>query len=325
LSLAAAMTFLGNLAVTTAPKIFQAHLVSLVSSCIGISIPSSCGQMTPLLLSTYMSAFEESVNLYNKQMVLLLGNGHSIGVSSQSVCQIEPSSTFESHRNFRDAVSESRSDLMSASMAYINESKLVLDESCRVEACRILNCMIQRSLVEEIEVKKSLKSGSSKVLKDSSPCGEYVMNLFMLEEGNLDALKPLLGYAEKPSVYASCLTKLSELKLEDDPGSNFSGAQAAPHGTLPNALDNETMEGDDGQVQNEDEICNGEDFLKCRGVSLDQDGDLADFIACKPGKDYASWWKRRQRYRTWKHQLQASKQKMRHEIGGHGSQGTGVT
>ncbi|BBG95999.1 hypothetical protein Prudu_004675 [Prunus dulcis] len=57
-----------------------------------------------------------------------------------------------------------------------------------------------------------------------------------------------------------------------------------------------------------EETCNGEVFLNCiLGSSQKSDiDDLADFIVCKPAKDYSSWWKDRERYRGMK--IQRKKQ-----------------
>lgn len=56
-------------------------------------------------------------------------------------------------------------------------------------------------------------------------------------------------------------------------------------------------------VSVEEETLNGEIFLKCmqRNANNDSDiGDLADFIECKQGKDYAAWLQDREKYRKWK-------------------------
>lgn len=51
-----------------------------------------------------------------------------------------------------------------------------------------------------------------------------------------------------------------------------------------------------------EETCNGEMYLNCTladPIKSDLE-DLADFIVCKPGKEYSSWLKDRERYRSWK-------------------------
>lgn len=56
------------------------------------------------------------------------------------------------------------------------------------------------------------------------------------------------------------------------------------------------------------ESCDGKMFLNCvvenRGKISDFD-DLAAFIECKPGRDYSSWLKERQKYRKWKNEKMA--------------------
>lgn len=51
------------------------------------------------------------------------------------------------------------------------------------------------------------------------------------------------------------------------------------------------------------EVCNGEIFLKCiqdSSQSSSDIDDLADFIECKPGKDYSAWLNNRKFFRIWK-------------------------
>lgn len=64
-----------------------------------------------------------------------------------------------------------------------------------------------------------------------------------------------------------------------------------------------TRESTSGIDEEIEETCDGRMFLNCvlEGSSKISDiDDLADFIECKPGKDYSSWMKDRQKYRKWK-------------------------
>lgn len=60
--------------------------------------------------------------------------------------------------------------------------------------------------------------------------------------------------------------------------------------------------GSDSGVGVEEESCNGESFLWCVTEKSSDVEDLADFIACEPGKDYSDWLKGRERFRKqrWK-------------------------
>lgn len=51
-----------------------------------------------------------------------------------------------------------------------------------------------------------------------------------------------------------------------------------------------------------EETCNGEMYLNCKlaGSQKSDLDDLADFIVCKPRKEYSSWLKEREKYRSWK-------------------------
>lgn len=59
--------------------------------------------------------------------------------------------------------------------------------------------------------------------------------------------------------------------------------------------------GSDSGIGVEEESCNGERFLWCmagkNNMRRTDVEELADFIACEPGKDYADWLKGRERYR----------------------------
>ena len=57
-----------------------------------------------------------------------------------------------------------------------------------------------------------------------------------------------------------------------------------------------------------EETCNGKVFLDCilEGPSKTSDcDDLADFVKCKPGKDYSSWLKDKETHRKWRHEKMA--------------------
>lgn len=68
----------------------------------------------------------------------------------------------------------------------------------------------------------------------------------------------------------------------------------------------DTENGSDSGVGIEEESCNGERFLWCMAEQSNMRSsdveELADFIACDPGKDYSDWLKGRERFRQqrWK-------------------------
>lgn len=58
-------------------------------------------------------------------------------------------------------------------------------------------------------------------------------------------------------------------------------------------------------VEEAEETCSGEIFLKClldESKGSSSYDDIADFVEYKRGKDYTQWMKNRQRYRKWKSQ-----------------------
>lgn len=68
------------------------------------------------------------------------------------------------------------------------------------------------------------------------------------------------------------------------------------------------------EIEEAEETCSGEIFLKCLGSSS-YDDDIADFVECKRGKDYLQWMKNRQKYRKWKsHKLAVLRWKKKKKI-----------
>ncbi|KAL7603522.1 hypothetical protein Lser_V15G19150 [Lactuca serriola] len=121
-------------------------------------------------------------------------------------------------------------------------------------------------------------------------------NLFVYEEGNIDAVKILadprclssqtetsLTIYEKPLVVAAKFQKIRALYVS-------SSAYASNDSTPTQGLDPDSIE----------ETCSGEMYLKTRllgsGNVTDFD-DLADFVECKKGKDYVGWLKDRDKFR----------------------------
>ncbi|KAL2513304.1 hypothetical protein Adt_18904 [Abeliophyllum distichum] len=141
-----------------------------------------------------------------------------------------------------------------------------------------------------------------------------VLNLFVFEEGSLDALRSMVD-SNKESfssgllhvkfqetvvdqnsslVVASKFQKIRTLYLRNSLVKNSSemGDLSAPN-----------MEGAIGLEEETEETSNGEIFFKCilKGREKVSDfDDLADFVECKQGKDYSAWLKNRYRYRKWK-------------------------
>ncbi|KAL3513375.1 hypothetical protein ACH5RR_026092 [Cinchona calisaya] len=151
-----------------------------------------------------------------------------------------------------------------------------------------------------------------------------LINLFVFEKGNLDALYSAICYNSKSFpcklhqvniqeaqlhkkcslVVASKFQKMSTLysstpfvanhftRLGD--GCGDTGQNGSVLGSMAGAV---------GTEEETEESSNGELFLRCMinngGIVSDFD-ELADFIECKQGKDYSTWLKDREKYRKWK-------------------------
>lgn len=172
----------------------------------------------------------------------------------------------------------------------------------------------------------SLAIGVDFVVKGCTLAMMIILNLFIFEEGNLDALRPLLvskvesfssgissGNIQRVLVeqnssqmVASKFQKVQTLYLSTDllPSScsgNKDGQEEMSGNANASILNN--MDCVVGIEEKTEETCNGKIFLNCllEGSKEPSDlDDLAGFIECKEGKDYSNWLRDRKRYRKWK-------------------------
>ncbi|KAJ4849398.1 hypothetical protein Tsubulata_024483 [Turnera subulata] len=153
-----------------------------------------------------------------------------------------------------------------------------------------------------------------------------ILNLFIIEEGDLNALGSLCGPSPPQSSSSASdkfrgalvvrkssqkvsfkMLKIKETYLRARSlACTSSGKEVCQRGSpeFDSFLDGmETA----GSMVNANETCNGEIFFQCVEVvegecSRRSSGtdDLFDFVECKRGKDYAGWLRDRQRFRQWK-------------------------
>ncbi|ESQ54520.1 hypothetical protein EUTSA_v10024534mg [Eutrema salsugineum] len=140
--------------------------------------------------------------------------------------------------------------------------------------------------------------------------------LFILEGGDMEELRDSVCHSERPSssIPSSGSKDLEasgkaeetavDRKLSGAVALKFQKSRTLYLGKMSEAKDPENCS--DSGVAVEEETCNGERFLWCmagKSNLLRSDvEELADFIACEPGKDYADWLKGRERFRNqrWK-------------------------
>ncbi|KAM6576236.1 hypothetical protein CsatB_028073 [Cannabis sativa] len=166
LSLTAAISLL-NPIVLSGPKIFQAHVILLVSEAIAIESSSESFRPNLKLMTCYLTAFEMSVILYTGYMTNLLMDGHPIGYKgsyadspmfgrsfqSSFECYIQEStsakiddlgvkldSSWNSH--VCNMFCKETSELMAEAIAYINNGEQVVDESCKDDILSISSAII---------------------------------------------------------------------------------------------------------------------------------------------------------------------------------------
>ncbi|XWS24785.1 hypothetical protein CRYUN_Cryun27aG0014200 [Craigia yunnanensis] len=175
MTLTTALSLLLNPIMLSAPKMFQAYLILLVSEVIGIS--TSFEHMIPSSeLRSYLSAFERSVSLYTRHMSNLHMKGYPIldddsFVKSHfraSYSQMDFEScllptTKEKINNLitkcdnlwssylSNTLLKKRSDLVATSAAYTKESLHVFEESSSDEILSILSCIILRGSSDDVD------------------------------------------------------------------------------------------------------------------------------------------------------------------------------
>ncbi|KAB2030876.1 hypothetical protein ES319_D05G263600v1 [Gossypium barbadense] len=175
MTLTTVLSLLLNPVILSAPKMFQAYLILLVSEVIGISMSSE--YLIPSCeLRAYLSAFERSVALYTRHMSNLQMKGypivdnysfvkshfrasysqmdfesclmpatkekiHNLITKSDNLCNSYLSST----------LLKERSELVAASVAYTKESLHIVEESCRDEILSIISCITLRGSSDDVD------------------------------------------------------------------------------------------------------------------------------------------------------------------------------
>ncbi|XP_062030569.1 uncharacterized protein LOC133746399 isoform X1 [Rosa rugosa] len=158
LSLTAALPLLLNPIMLSAPKMLQTHFILLVSE--AIDIDTSLKNVRPDLrnMDCYLTAFERSVVLYTSHMSSSLMDHHALGVS----CSHANSWMLGSHHpSFESCIQQgtrekicnrvthlgslrqlTKSGMMAASTAYINENQHIFNESCKDDILSVLHSII---------------------------------------------------------------------------------------------------------------------------------------------------------------------------------------
>ncbi|XP_022998345.1 uncharacterized protein LOC111493012 [Cucurbita maxima] len=163
----------------------------------------------------------------------------------------------------------------------------------------------------------SFSRGFDFLVKDCVLAIMTTLNLFVFEEGDLDALS-LLGGSENAKeglidlksseTVAVEFQKIQTFQMRTD---SLKSCHRRMHDDLGLSMETAPIHNNtcgkecDIGIEEAEETCSGEIFLKClladpKGSS--SYGDITDFVECKRGKNYMQWMKNRQRYRKWKSQ-----------------------
>ncbi|KAL5699519.1 hypothetical protein ACHQM5_030406 [Ranunculus cassubicifolius] len=161
LCLASSVQLLAITLLVSAPYIFQAHLISIVSKCISIVRDSEAPKEKALLITQYTTAFEISFILYARHISYLKECGSvpydnpaiSKGVDCPTLESLIQPSTYKrviQASNLcdygRSVLFKTKSGFLSASDTYIKEKEQILDTSCKDEIMIVLNSIVSQSL-----------------------------------------------------------------------------------------------------------------------------------------------------------------------------------
>ncbi|KAK1582693.1 hypothetical protein Q3G72_017398 [Acer saccharum] len=166
MSLFASLSLLHDPIILSAPKIFQAYLISLVSDAICIRMCSEPMKPDAWIMDCCLTAFQKSIILYTRHLSDLQMDGHPIGSnkscmlgSSQLAFEsyIQPATRNQIHHLITklddswDSLSiRTKSDLVDASIVYVKESSHVFDKSYKDYILAILTSVIHRSSSDDI-------------------------------------------------------------------------------------------------------------------------------------------------------------------------------
>ncbi|XP_038891042.1 uncharacterized protein LOC120080460 [Benincasa hispida] len=170
----------------------------------------------------------------------------------------------------------------------------------------------------------SFSRGSDILVKDCVLAIMTTLNLFVFEEGDLDALSSIIGsdkaeegflHLKSSETVAMEFQKIQTIHISTNSlESCHRRIQDVSGQSLETAASHSNSEEESNMdVEKAEETCSGEVFLKCLGSSSHD--DIADFVECKRGKDYLQWMKNRTKYRKWKsHKLAVLRWKKRKKI-----------
>ncbi|KAK4280042.1 hypothetical protein QN277_011718 [Acacia crassicarpa] len=170
LSLEASMSLLLNPILLSAPKMFQAHLISLVSEAVGSVLPSQ-NLISDRLLDRYLTAFERSIILYSMHASSLQTDGPCLGLkcSDQYYLLGKSQITFEAYiqhvtKNKLEHLvskldgswdsyhckmsSKTEANLLTEYISFMKESQHIFPDSCRTTIVSFMECIICRTFSE---------------------------------------------------------------------------------------------------------------------------------------------------------------------------------
>lgn len=178
LSMTTTLSLLLNPVMLSAPKLIQAHFISLVSEVIGIGVFLKSPNPDHRLMDWYLVAFERAIELYNRHMsnsqmkdTLLNSEGC---FSNSNVPWNSGQQPFESYiqpdrrENIDNLISKyektclflrEKSELLTLSISYVEKNQHIFDESHKDDLLSILHCIILRASQHAVTDTEVYKTG----------------------------------------------------------------------------------------------------------------------------------------------------------------------
>ncbi|KAL4288112.1 hypothetical protein AHAS_Ahas19G0253600 [Arachis hypogaea] len=330
LSPAPAISLLMDPTMPSAPKMFQAHVISLVSEAIDAGLDST--SLAPNI-NWYLIGFQKAVILYSMHIThLQIDNFYS-----KSKCGYDLSQHKKHHPTFQSSIlqvtnsklnqvlllsdnsckisSKTKANILADCIAFMKGKQCIFADSCRGMADSILEGLIHRAFSQ-------YPSRDGFCVKENTSARDICLLASILKfmgvslmqavkclinsgaSGDLVSLDPL-----RHGPLKSCSIVVQSNNTEEGVGY---GDKQSIYKVVEQFIGIQKENLRSGSATSY--TCNGEAFLDCilgNPKELDDYDELVDFVVCTTGKDYFSWLNNRTRYRKQRHEKMIDQRKIK--------------
>ncbi|CAN1297536.1 hypothetical protein LINPERPRIM_LOCUS23508 [Linum perenne] len=225
--MSAALSLLLNPVICSAPKMFQAYSVLLVTEATGVSKPSQSEKEELSSFENYFTAFESSVILYARCVPSLCVDEHHFCASGHHEKLVRPCHQldFDSflqkgtrdklyhlisklNDNLVSSMSNASFGAESSYVAYVKESLYIFEDSCRNDVLSIITGIIQRCSSDASA--NSLFPGKEKTIPEDM---FYMASILKLMSSSLLQAIRVLGNPKNPGGPNLCRASVFKIAL----------------------------------------------------------------------------------------------------------------